>query len=757
MPELSKINFKEVFNNFPGPIIRCDKKGRIIFFNTAAEKLFEYSVDEVVGENISLIYSSEGDYQTVRNKLDKNKSFYGRVENITKSGRRIICSLSASLLLDENQEIIGSIGFSMDITSQYLVRKELNLILNTATDIIYSLTTCGKFKFINPAVKETLGYNQNKLVGKNPLTLVADKHKEKVKDFFRSLVYSKKEEGYLEFEVYCKDGKTKWIGQKLRPNYEYIKGDKTIVSYYGYVRDIDDLKKSQDSLLESERKYRELFDNSSDLIQSIDAKGNIIYVNQAWKDKLGYENLDNLNYFSVIAPKDLQHCQDIFQDIIKNKRPPEGKVEYSLISTDGEEVIVEGTASITTHNSEVTSIQSFLRDVTYEYKSGQQLKEREFKLRSITETLNDVFYLFNIEKQKYEYVSPNCEIILGQTPELYYAGDNNHKNVLEEDKQLIKNEMKKVYGGESVEFEYRVNINGGQKWIKEKSTPIFDEDGKVIMQSGICSDITDIKKQQQIIYKQNIEIGESINYAKKIQESFLVSENVIELFYSDSFILYKPKDIVSGDFYIVDHVYSNNHDKFNAIIVADCTGHGVPGAVLSIMCNTLIYESFKQNDIENPAQALDFISQKLINLLRSNKHKNMRDGMDISFCIHDPIRNKLNFAAAYNSVILIRNDELIEFRGDNQHVGYSENISPFTNQSIDVKKGDKIILYTDGYKDQFGGEKGKKFLKKRLHELLLLYNDLPMKQLKSILNVEFENWRGEEDQIDDVTIMGIVI
>jgi len=191
-------------------------------------------------------------------------------------------------------------------------------------------------------------------------------------------------------------------------------------------------------------------------------------------------------------------------------------------------------------------------------------------------------------------------------------------------------------------------------------------------------------------------------------------------------------------------------------IVADCTGHGVPGAVLSLMCNVLIRESFTMGQVNTPAEALDYIRDRLINLFKSQSEERMiQDGMDIAFCVLNQDKNQLYFSGGNNSCVIISNGELKVHKGDRQYIGYSDSIVPFTNHVVDLKKGDCIFLYTDGYNDQFGGENFKKFSRKRLHQLLIEVSLLPMQDIRLALESEFDSWKGDAEQVDDVTIFGL--
>lgn len=261
-----------------------------------------------------------------------------------------------------------------------------------------------------------------------------------------------------------------------------------------------------------------------------------------------------------------------------------------------------------------------------------------------------------------------------------------------------------------------------------------------------------LELKNEEVLKKNQEIMESLQYAKRIQESILPDIEVLSEKKIDYFVLYKPKEVVSGDFY-----WYYSKEKIDFLAVADCTGHGVPGAFMSIMNYNLLNQSIQDEHILEPNKILDNVKQKLIFNLNRQGVKNVRDGMDIAMIAIDYEKQKIAFAGAHNPLWLIRNEELTEVKSDKMSVGLDEfhvNES-FSVKTIDILQGDVIYLFSDGYADQFGGEKNKKFTYKQLKEVLLNIHTLSMKQQKVVLENTFLNWKKDEEQIDDVCIMGL--
>ncbi len=292
----------------------------------------------------------------------------------------------------------------------------------------------------------------------------------------------------------------------------------------------------------------------------------------------------------------------------------------------------------------------------------------------------------------------------------------------------------------------------------------------------------EVVAQKEIIEEKNKEVTDSINYAKRIQLSILPPQDEMQEALKDYFVLYKPKDIVSGDFYWMASVQvspplggdaeGRGGHKVVVLAAVDCTGHGVPGALMSIIANTLLNQTTKNAAINSPGEALTFLNHELPkNLKAQQKGEIIRDGMDMVMCAIDFENNKMEFAGANNAAYVIRNispsgggvayatgeERLLELKGDKQAIsGSTDDVKkPYTNHKQQLHKGDVVYLFTDGYADQFGGPKGKKFKYKQLEKILLEISHLPMAEQKEALNKKFEDWRGTLEQVDDVTVIGV--
>lgn len=253
--------------------------------------------------------------------------------------------------------------------------------------------------------------------------------------------------------------------------------------------------------------------------------------------------------------------------------------------------------------------------------------------------------------------------------------------------------------------------------------------------------------QKEQIEARSQEIMDSIIYAKRIQAAILPRESKVKKLLPDSFIYYNPKDVVAGDFYWLEEVSDGI-----LLAAADCTGHGVPGAMVSVVCNNSLNRAVQQMGVTNPADVLNK-TRELVADEFNKSEENLKDGMDIALCKFSG--NKLFFAGAHNPLWIIRDGEWIEFKGDKQPIGAFEKEFPFTSHETEIRKNDLIYIFTDGFSDQFGGSKGKKYKSANFKNLLLKIHHLPMQNQLQELTSTFEKWRGDLDQVDDVCVIGV--
>lgn len=281
---------------------------------------------------------------------------------------------------------------------------------------------------------------------------------------------------------------------------------------------------------------------------------------------------------------------------------------------------------------------------------------------------------------------------------------------------------------------------------------------EIVARLALAESNSQLSIKNQIIEEKNKDIRDSINYALNIQKAILPPIDKIDAGLKDYFILYIPKDIVSGDFYWFDRKLTtprNNQPAQEVVAIAaiDCTGHGVPGALMSVIGSTILNQTINRATVNNAGEALGAFNKKVSETLNT-----IKDGMDMALCILNFDNMELQYSGANNPIYIVKKarEEIIEIKATKQAIGADiTDTKIFDNNSIKLEKGDCIYLFTDGYADQFGGANGKKFKYGRFKELLLRIHNLTMQEQKEILNQEFNQWKGNLEQVDDVLVIGI--
>lgn len=262
-----------------------------------------------------------------------------------------------------------------------------------------------------------------------------------------------------------------------------------------------------------------------------------------------------------------------------------------------------------------------------------------------------------------------------------------------------------------------------------------------------------IEQQKGIVEEQNKDITDSIKYAERIQKAIFPPEKMWQSILPDSFVYFKPKDILSGDFY-----WAEQKDDLVLVAAADCTGHGVPGALISIVNINLLNKAVLEKDLTNPADILNAVNKWLTDSLHQTfQESTVRDGMDISLCVINLKTRVMSFAGANNPLYIINTNGLKQLSGNKFPVGafVEEHLQQFTFQQVQLQEGDCLYLFTDGYADQFGGPKGKKFKYKQLQSVLLNNYGLPMTEQRNVLEKKLNEWKGALEQIDDILVLGL--
>jgi PAS domain S-box-containing protein len=329
----------------------------------------------------------------------------------------------------------------------------------------------------------------------------------------------------------------------------------------------------------------------------------------------------------------------------------------------------------------------------------------------------------------------------------------------------------------SVSFTVKVENMKGGNWMQAVLTPALDKDGNITQIIAAYSDITALKEAQEKIEIQNLEIRQSLDYAKKIQDAIKPMKIFADAVLNDYFLVNMPKNIVSGDFYWIDY-----RKGCTLIAVADCTGHGIPGGFMSMLGQVTLSNVIAKSNSLKPDSILNEMRIRIIKLLHQRgKIGEPQDGMDLSLCVINNSEGVLSFAGAYSYTYLVRNgspDEeivnlskqgriklnyspdkpafIIYFKPDRMPIGiHTKDSIPFSQISVKIQKGDKIYMTTDGFSDQFGGELCKKLHTSAVERILLKISSLPIHEQKKELESFITAWKGKNDQVDDILIFGV--
>jgi serine phosphatase RsbU (regulator of sigma subunit) len=260
-----------------------------------------------------------------------------------------------------------------------------------------------------------------------------------------------------------------------------------------------------------------------------------------------------------------------------------------------------------------------------------------------------------------------------------------------------------------------------------------------------------IEKQKLELELRDKNLTDSLIYAQRIQEAMLPSEEYFRRYFRESFIFFKPKDIVSGDFYWI----GEKGDKI-FVVAADCTGHGVPGALMSMIGLEIIDKAINEDNIENPSAILEIMNKGLEKTFSREKNIGtiIRDGMDIGLCVVDRRRKKAEYSGAFFPLYIIRNNTLTEIKGDKIIIGMNPESIEYTSHEVDLMDDDIIYIFSDGYVDQFGGSENKKFMYRRFRYLLTRIHSFPVDDQKSILDDNIKTWMSGNQQLDDMMVLG---
>lgn len=375
----------------------------------------------------------------------------------------------------------------------------------------------------------------------------------------------------------------------------------------------------------------------------------------------------------------------------------------------------------------------------------------------ILDKLNTLIVVLNNDGSV-DYVSKSARQLLGYEPNELLGNNWWETTRFSKPEGIeIKRKLMAIFEnntGESHTFEHLLKTaHGGQKWIYWNVSPLNEE-----QLVGVGYDITEKKHSEKKLIEQNKkltdqhkDITDSIRYAKRIQESILLTPEQVSNIFNDSFLLYKPKDIVSGDFY-----WFHEDDTYKFAAAADCTGHGVPGAMMSMIANSIFKEVFLNKKLVETDEILYAMDKELEKALNTTQHEISNDGMDVALIRVHKYSGEVQFSGALRSIMIVGKNDISEIRGSRYPIGFYPDVKKhFEKLTFFPEEGSIAYLYSDGFVDQFGGENLKKMNRVNFKELLRTAYDIPLNEQDAFLEYSFNNWKQQEVQTDDVLVIGI--
>ena len=528
----------------------------------------------------------------------------------------------------------------------------------------------------------------------------------------------------------------------------------------------EEMQASQEELTQSNRKLGEqveevnhtrnrmqlLLENASEVITICEDDGTVRYISPSVQTILGYSpaEIQGTNDLEHVHPDGREAYLNLFHQL---KAYPEGRAtaQFEYKTREGKYIWLEATGNNFMSNPAIHGYILNSRDITERRRAEQEQRMRS-KMQALSENSTDL--ITRLENGFISYINPVIKTYTGRDASTFLHKDANEaqldKTVLENWVRIIE-EVKN--SGSIITTEMNFPSTLGNRIMQVNAIPEFDGHQTLESVLVVSHDVTDRKLIELDIQHKNKKINDSINYARRIQNAILPDSNAIATALPDSFILYKPRDVVSGDF---PWFVQRKDDIYIAAV--DCTGHGVPGALLSLIGYFLLNDIVRSRNIVDPGKILDLLDEGVTQTLRQDlEDAATKDGMDIALC-HLNFKNKtVEYAGAHRPLYVMNGGVLEEIKGNKFPVGGGlyKNQTNFTTTKVQLKAGDGIYFSSDGFPDQFGGLEGRKFGSKRLRDLIVELHSKPATEAGQAFDHAWETWRKDQKQTDDVLLIGI--
>jgi PAS domain S-box-containing protein len=504
-----------------------------------------------------------------------------------------------------------------------------------------------------------------------------------------------------------------------------------------------------------QKRLQALLTNASEFISIYNDHRELIFESPSVRRILGYDASDGVSGmdFELLTPRGFKTINSLF-DYLLATPGGEQTAQYTYLKKNGSKIFLETQGKNLLHDPAIKGLIFNTQDIT-ERKRAEKEERMKSRMQSLSENSPDMIIRMN-PLGKMVYVNPAAAEFMGLDEGSMMKHrisdldiDQNFIDFVKTTLKNIKTNLQHVIAELEVEMNDKVNI------VEIKAIPELGDEDELESVLFVVHDVTEIKRIEQEVKEKNKKISDSINYAQRIQTAILPDTGLLQQFFPRSFVFYRPKDVVSGDFPWFFH-----YGDVYYVAAVDCTGHGVPGALLSFIGYFLLNNIVNAGRDLDAAHILDELHAAVRSTLKQDKDgANGRDGMDLALCRIDTSSRELQFAGAHRPLYFVRDGVLTEYKGTRKGIGgiplAKKPESDFELNTIEYQPGDRLFIFSDGLPDQLGGDDKRKYQAKRIREALEMENQPSMQGLARHFMQDFYDWMGDEKQVDDVLLIGI--
>jgi PAS domain S-box-containing protein len=758
--------FEDILSSIGEGVIITDVNENFLYANKTAKKIFGIEYGELIGRNLKeFIDDEEWTKIVIKTSRMRNAEQYSYEMKISLSNGQNKDLLVTAVPHEIKEKKTATLAIFRDITQRvkkekeiYELKNRLEILINNLPAIIYFKDKNLKYQIVNNSFLRITKLSAKEIINKTDAEIFENNYYEKFENLDKKIFENNKAILNKEIEIIDNDKQPIWFSVSKVPVYDEKKQIQGIISI---IYDITEEKKQKEILNKKNtelKKYFKAIEQSSLSIIFTDINGNIEYANPHFFQLTKYLPKDIIGKNINILKSD-KNPPELLNDLWKKiKHGHSWQGEFITIKKDGSEFLEKCTMSpIFDDNNNISSFVAIKEDITKLKEVQKKIENKNQQFRNTINNMVDVYVKCNLEGQFID-ASPSIVNEFGAQSLDEVINTKIFDWVIASEEEKNRFFLKLLQNNSLKNYRFKFKQKNSIIQFAEINASIFYIDGKPAGFEGIIRNMTErikfeqeLNKRNKIIAQSHKEIKASIQYAKHIQNALFPHQSILNKFFKENFIIFMPKEAVSGDFY-----YFKKINSLKLFGVADCTGHGVAGGFLTMLSITLLEEIVRTTPNINPAIVLDKLRYRIKNIF-SGFGRNNNNGLDMALCLYDEENKVLHYAGANNPMFLLRNKKIIEYKPTKNPVGKFIAEQNFENHIIKIKNNDIIYLFSDGYTDQFGGPKQLKFSKKQFKKLLETIHEFPMHIQKELLEESIQEWKNNTEQIDDITVLGIKI